>query len=113
MATKQPKLISKFGGHSMAAGLTIKRRYLDRFGKLFEKVVLCFTNIDIVRYDFLDDGDLSSEELTLETARDIFWAGPWGTQFPEPTFAGNLNWSPTPGWFESPQNGCEERTITH
>ena len=41
--------------------------------------------------NFLDDGDLGSEELTLETARDIFWAGPWGTQFQNRLFAGNLN----------------------
>ena len=38
----------------------------------------------------MDDGDLGSEELTLETARDIFWAGPWGTRFPEPTFCGKF-----------------------
>ena len=90
MATKQPKLISKFGGHSMAAGLTIKRRYLDRFGKLFEKVVSASLTSTSSDTNFLDDGDLGSEELTLETARDIFWAGPWGTQFPEPTFCGKF-----------------------
>ena len=90
MATKQPKLISKFGGHSMAAGLTIKRAYLDRFGKSFEKVVSASLTTKSSDTEFLFDGDLDSEELTLETARDIFWAGPWGTQFPEPTFSGKF-----------------------
>ena len=67
-----------------------KERYLDRFGKLFEKVVSASLTSTSSDTNFLDDGDLGSEELTLETARDIFWAGPWGTQFPEPTFCGKF-----------------------
>lgn len=84
MDSMEPGLLLKFGGHAMAAGLTIKESRFGDFSKLFHQVLADLgTVVDNV---ILSDGPLKISELTLETAEDIGKAGPWGQQFPEPLF---------------------------
>lgn len=86
IATQHPGLITKFGGHAMAAGLSIPRAHLERFTAIFEEAVSkLITHEDCVG-ELLSDGSLSHNELSLDTAKLLQQAGPWGQQFPEPVF---------------------------
>lgn len=91
ISTRYPDLISKFGGHAMAAGLTIPRNMFDLFRTVFDEVVSEKINEEHLNNALLTDGELSSEELTLEVAEVIREAGPWGQSFPEPVFDGIFN----------------------
>ena len=83
-----PGLIEKFGGHAMAAGMTIQRSNLDRFSREFhEKVKIHFVDSADVA-TILTDGELQEEEITLNNAEDIRTAAPWGQGFPVPVFEG-------------------------
>jgi single-stranded-DNA-specific exonuclease len=88
IAAHDPDLISKFGGHAMAAGLTLERSKLDRFAKAFDEEVTRWAergaNADAVE----TDGELSVQEIALETAQALRAGGPWGQAFPEPCFDG-------------------------
>ena len=87
IATREPDLISKFGGHAMAAGVTLDRARLDRFAKAFDTEVgrwAARSAADTVE----TDGELSVQEIALETAQALRAGGPWGQAFPEPCFDG-------------------------
>ncbi len=87
IASREPDLISKFGGHAMAAGLTLDRSCLDRFAKAFDAEVgrwAARSAADTVE----TDGELSVQEIALETAQALRAGGPWGQAFPEPSFDG-------------------------
>lgn len=81
-----PGLITKFGGHAMAAGLSLVPEHLDAFRKAY--VLELSQHIDSTQCAgvIYSDGALSSVELSLETAQLLHQAGPWGQQFPEPLF---------------------------
>ena len=83
---RHPGLIPRFGGHAMAAGLSLAASDLDRFRDAFETVVSeVITDRDlegVVR----TDGPLAPAEFTLELAETLRTAGPWGQGFPEPVF---------------------------
>lgn len=81
-----PNLIKKFGGHAMAAGLTIKKNQLEDFVKIFDEVVSQHVTDAILQHKLYSDGALAVEELNLETALLLREAGPWGQAFPEPLF---------------------------
>lgn len=83
---QSPGLILKFGGHAMAAGLTIKRDRFADFERLFNEVVSAQITHDQLQHVLHSDGELSSEELSLEVATLLRDAGPWGQAFPEPLF---------------------------
>lgn len=83
---QHPGLIKKFGGHAMAAGLTLERDKLQQFEKLFDAVVSQQLTEDHLRHCLLSDGELSPEEICLEVAVMLREAGPWGQAFPEPLF---------------------------
>ncbi len=87
IAAREPDLLSKFGGHAMAAGVTVTRSSLDRFAKAFDEEVARWagrSTADTVE----TDGELSVEEIALDTAQALRAGGPWGQAFPEPSFDG-------------------------
>ncbi len=90
VAASHPGLLLKFGGHAMAAGLSIKRAHLERFKVIFDKAVRQFVNHDMLQAKLLTDGELSAEDLNVETAELLSAGGPWGSGFPEPSFTGEF-----------------------
>jgi single-stranded-DNA-specific exonuclease len=88
LAARHPDLISRFGGHAMAAGLTLERAQLDRFAPAFDaEVKRCMMGLSAT--DAVEtDGELSANEIALETAQALRAGGPWGQAFPEPSFDG-------------------------
>ncbi len=91
LAKHYPHLLQKFGGHAMAAGLSLKKQDFAEFSKAFDETVREMLNEDALTQRWLTDGELSSDELTLEFAHQIKDSGPWGQHFPEPSFVGTFN----------------------
>ncbi len=88
IAARHPHLLQKFGGHAMAAGLTLKREDFAEFCALFEQEVrLCLDESDLEAV-LVSDGELAVQELNLDVAELLRAAGPWGQRFPEPLFDG-------------------------
>jgi single-stranded-DNA-specific exonuclease len=90
IATRHPELINRFGGHAMAAGLTIEERHLDAFARAFDEEVTRWRDPSIPSNRVETDGELSSDEIALETAQALRDGGPWGQAFPEPCFDGRF-----------------------
>ena len=90
IATRNPGLIETFGGHAMAAGLTIKRIHLELFSNAFSKEVELQADERDLRGIALSDGELAESELVLESALRIAQFGPWGQGFDEPRFHGTF-----------------------
>lgn len=88
--TQNPGLIKKFGGHAMAAGLTIAEADFDRFAKLFDDAVKNIVGEDELKGILLSDGELLPTEITLDVAETLRAGGPWGQGFPEPLFDGTF-----------------------
>ncbi len=86
MDVKYPGLMIKFGGHAMAAGLTIRQEQLENFVRIFDEVVSPQLTEDQLRHCLISDGELSEEEISLDVAAMLRDAGPWGQAFPEPLF---------------------------
>lgn len=84
--TDQPGLITKFGGHAMAAGLTLPLSAFSAFQQAFEHEVSKHLTLAQCEGELASDGSLHPTELTLDTARLLQEAGPWGALFPEPVF---------------------------
>jgi single-stranded-DNA-specific exonuclease len=90
IATRQPGLIDKFGGHAMAAGLTLREGKLPDFKIAFAAEIAARADRDSLTGVIYSDGALSAEELCIETAQALRGAGPWGQGFPEPLFDGEF-----------------------
>lgn len=90
IATQYPHLISKFGGHAMAAGLSIRREHFEEFSEVFANYVSVALGKDDLERRVESDGLLENDDFTLETAQLLRDAGPWGQGFPEPTFDGHF-----------------------
>lgn len=90
VAARHPGLLTKYGGHAMAAGMTLARDDLDRFAGAFDRVVRDNLSAADLDATVVTDGALAPEELTLDTAALLRRAGPWGQQFPEPVFDGEF-----------------------
>jgi single-stranded-DNA-specific exonuclease len=88
VAAKHPGLISKFGGHAMAAGLSLPQEHFGAFAAAFDAEVRRQLVEDDLTGRLLSDGSLAVEEFHLELARALRHAGPWGQHFPEPLFHG-------------------------
>lgn len=88
VAARHPGLISKFGGHAMAAGLSLPQANLGAFAAAFDAEVRKQLDEDDLTGRMLSDGQLGIEEFHLELAKALRQAGPWGQQFPEPMFHG-------------------------
>lgn len=85
-----PHLITKFGGHAMAAGLSISPASLEKFKICFAEEVSKHYPIERCKGEIWTDGPLAAGELTLDTAQLLEQSGPWGAQFPEPMFEGEF-----------------------
>lgn len=81
-----PGVMTKFGGHAMAAGLSLPPENFQRFRQLFWDEVGEHIEPSQCRGEILTDGSLQAIDLNLELAALLQEAGPWGQQFPEPTF---------------------------
>jgi single-stranded-DNA-specific exonuclease len=88
VAARHPHLLSKFGGHAMAAGLTLQRAHLEAFREAFDEEVSRHLSDSDLQGRIISDGELSDEELSLPVAELLRASGPWGQGFPEPVFDG-------------------------
>ena len=95
IATRHPGLISKFGGHAMAAGLSLRQECYEDFRLAFEREVAASLSEGELQEVLETDGNVRPDEMSIETAEIIKSAGPWGQHFPEPMFDDDfeiLNW---------------------
>jgi len=91
LASRCPQLLEKFGGHAMAAGLSIKKTDFQVFAAVFDQVARELLNAEDLAQTVFSDGVLASEHRSLEVAQLVRDAGPWGQHFPEPQFEGEFN----------------------
>ncbi len=91
VASRNPGLVVRFGGHAMAAGLTVREPDLDRFARAFDAAAA--DSLRLVEPDeyVWTDGELAEAEICLATAQMLRDAGPWGQAFPEPCFHGDFD----------------------
>lgn len=90
IAAKHPGLVNKFGGHAMAAGLTLRREDFVQFSKAFDQEVSRYLGREDLLNIIYSDGELDGTDMTLTLAELVRAAGPWGQAFPEPVFSGEL-----------------------
>lgn len=83
-----PDLVIRFGGHAMAAGLSIKLNDFDRFQQAFLQAMTESVNPDVFSQQLVSDGELAAFEMTLALASQLPIAAPWGQGFAEPVFHG-------------------------
>ena len=88
IATRHAGLLSKFGGHAMAAGLSLERARFDEFRAAFDVEVRRHLSAGDLRGVLSSDGPLEPADIGLALARELRRAGPWGQGFPEPVFDG-------------------------
>ncbi|POP46255.1 single-stranded-DNA-specific exonuclease RecJ [Superficieibacter electus] len=88
--TLYPDLIIKFGGHAMAAGLSLDEARFDEFQQRFGELITEWLDPALLQGEVVSDGPLSPGEMTLEIAEMLRDAGPWGQMFPEPLFDGRF-----------------------
>ena len=90
IATRTPGLIDKFGGHAMAAGLTLRASSLPAFEAEFAREVERWIDEDTLAGHLHTDGELLAGEFNVATAEALQDGGPWGSGFPEPMFDGRF-----------------------
>jgi single-stranded-DNA-specific exonuclease len=90
VATRHPGLLEKFGGHAMAAGMTLREASLPDFERAFAAEVERCIDPDTLTGDLHTDGPLLPGEFNLDTAIALREGGPWGSGFPEPAFDGRF-----------------------
>lgn len=90
IATRYPGLLGKFGGHAMAAGLSLKSADLEAFRVAFAAEAGRWLSRDDLEGVLHSDGELEPGYLNLECAELLRGAGPWGQSFPEPLFDGEF-----------------------
>lgn len=90
VSKRQPHLILKFGGHAMAAGLSIREEHLNDFRLAFEAVAHELLDTDALVKTIATDGSLNADEFSLNIARDL-QRQVWGQGFPEPLFEGDFH----------------------
>ena len=88
--SQHPNIILKFGGHAMAAGLSIREEYFADFQHLFNQTIADWFDEEHLQGIIWTDGELNSNEFNLETAELIKSVGTWGQGFPEPCFDGEF-----------------------
>ena len=88
--SQHPDLILKFGGHAMAAGLSIQESRFDDFRQIFNQTVSELLAEDQLQGTIWTDGELNANLLNLATAETLRQGGPWGQAFPEPLFDGEF-----------------------
>jgi len=88
IATKNPGLLTKFGGHAMAAGMSLRTEDLERFTKAFDIEARIHLTEEDIEGAIETDGDLKPEEMTMDVVNMLRESGPWGQMFPDPSFEG-------------------------
>jgi single-stranded-DNA-specific exonuclease len=88
IATTNPGLVLKYGGHAMAAGLSIELERFDEFSILFANEIEERIKMSGFDSELYSDGELNAGDFTIELAEEFVRAGPWGQGFPEPRFDG-------------------------
>ena len=91
IATRHPGMLTKFGGHAMAAGMTLPKSQFKNFSKAFDEEVRNRVSEDELCQVIHSDGELSMDEIDLTLARIIDEGGPWGQHFAEPVFDGRFD----------------------
>jgi len=86
IAKGNPGLLNKFGGHAMAAGMTIRIQDLEAFQVAFNEVAHRLLNEEDLSASFYSDGELIEQDLNLSSVELLGKSGPWGQAFPEPAF---------------------------
>ncbi|MDO8926624.1 MAG: single-stranded-DNA-specific exonuclease RecJ [Sideroxyarcus sp.] len=89
VSKRQPHLILKFGGHAMAAGLSIREEHLNEFRQAFESIAQELLDAEALVKTISTDGSLDEQEFTLSIARDL-QRQVWGQGFAEPLFEGDF-----------------------
>ena len=89
VAHQYPALISNFGGHSMAAGLTLKANGLKQFTQAIQSLVYKLDD-EPFNTSTHSDGQLNDTDFTLQTAEQLRNIMPWGQHFPKPSFEGTF-----------------------
>ncbi len=90
VAARNPGLITRFGGHAMAAGLTLPQASYEAFSAAFLAEVARHAEDVELQAVIESDGELAPEDFDLELASLLRFAGPWGQHFPEPAFDGRF-----------------------
>lgn len=90
IAKRNPGLLNKFGGHAMAAGMSLAKADYGRFTEAFDAIVAELTSPEQLTAAVYSDGELTTQDLSLERAELLRSAGPWGQNFPEPLFHGRF-----------------------
>ncbi|EIY1172606.1 single-stranded-DNA-specific exonuclease RecJ [Salmonella enterica] len=88
--TLYPDLMIKFGGHAMAAGLSLEEHKFEQFQQRFSELVTEWLDPALLQGEVISDGPLSAAEMSMEVAQLLRDAGPWGQMFPEPLFDGRF-----------------------
>jgi len=88
VAKQHPDLLAKFGGHAMAAGLSLQHKDFDRFCLAFQDQAALSLSQQALAAEIVTDGELAAEDFNLGCAEELRYAAPWGQAFPEPSFDG-------------------------
>jgi single-stranded-DNA-specific exonuclease len=91
IASRYPGLILKFGGHAMAAGLSMEKNAYEKFAAAFVAEVALHVEDVNLQASIESDGELEERFLALDLANELRFAGPWGQHFPEPIFDGHFS----------------------
>ncbi|MCW8879208.1 MAG: single-stranded-DNA-specific exonuclease RecJ [Kangiellaceae bacterium] len=84
--SRHPHLLEKFGGHSMAAGMSIKQKHFQEFAEAFHAAIESHLGGEKIKDEIVTDSGLDSSDLSLTFGYQLRQAGPWGQGFPEPLF---------------------------
>jgi single-stranded-DNA-specific exonuclease len=90
VATRHPELLSKFGGHAMAAGMSLEKQHYPRFVQAFDTEVRRLLSADDMQAVLHSDGELAAADFELDLAQRLRDGGPWGQHFSEPLFDGHF-----------------------
>jgi single-stranded-DNA-specific exonuclease len=90
VAALKPHILSKFGGHAMAAGLTLKQSHLTEFQQALFSVLQQDVDESVFIQQFQSDGRLNDTDLSVQLAENLVHAAPWGQGFPSPQFHGDF-----------------------
>ncbi len=91
IASRHPGMVQRFGGHAMAAGMTLEAARFADFKQAFEAEVAASVEPAMLQGTLFTDGELGEEDFSLELAQLLREAGPWGQDFPEPLFEGEFH----------------------
>lgn len=90
IATKTPGLLTKFGGHAMAAGMTLAKQDYQKFAQAFDIEARAALSREQLESTVITDGELLTDDFDLSLAQLLAESGPWGQHFPEPQFDGEF-----------------------